>query len=172
MKTIIKPIPNFSGYFISNKGIIMSRKKSGMAQDMGEGYRILSPQLCFGYKTIRLFKEKKYHKRFLHRLVLETFIGKPKKGYQCRHLNGDRLNITLSNLKWGTRKENALDMVKHGKSQRGRNNFNNKLTISEIKAIRKMVNKNMAHKEIAKVFSIAPSTVSCIGTRRIWRWLK
>lgn len=50
----------------------------------------------------------------LHRLVLLAFIGPCPKGQECRHLDGNRQNNRLNNLKWGTRSENAQDRLRHG----------------------------------------------------------
>lgn len=51
--------------------------------------------------------------RFVHRLVLEAFVGPCPPGMQCRHLDGNSLNNRLSNLCWGTPKENLDDAVRH-----------------------------------------------------------
>lgn len=48
-------------------------------------------------------------------LVLETYNRFRKLNKVCRHLNGKSLDNRLTNLKWGTLSENALDRVKHGK---------------------------------------------------------
>ena len=44
----------------------------------------------------------------LHRYIYETFVGEIPAGYLVTHINGDRLNNTLGNLKIVSRKENAL----------------------------------------------------------------
>lgn len=52
--------------------------------------------------------------RMVHILVLETFVGpRPEGMYACRN-NGDALDNRLSNLRWDTPRENALDTVRHG----------------------------------------------------------
>lgn len=50
----------------------------------------------------------------VHRLVLLAFVGEPAAGDEARHLNGNNQDNALSNLAWGSRAENALDMVRHG----------------------------------------------------------
>lgn len=52
-------------------------------------------------------------KKRVHRLVLETFKGPCPPGMTCRHLDRDRTNNRLSNLKWGTSEEQKADMRKH-----------------------------------------------------------
>lgn len=52
--------------------------------------------------------------RFVHLLVIEAFVGPRPLGMQARHLNGDRNDPRLVNLRWGTPSENNLDRVAHG----------------------------------------------------------
>lgn len=50
----------------------------------------------------------------VHRLVIETFQGPPPfDGLVCRHLDGNRQNNNLDNLRWGTPRQNALDTAEH-----------------------------------------------------------
>lgn len=43
----------------------------------------------------------------VHRLVLVAFVGPPAAGQECDHINGDRADARLANLRWVTRSENA-----------------------------------------------------------------
>lgn len=53
--------------------------------------------------------------RRVHRLVLEAFVGVEPSLFG-RHLDGDRSNNALSNLAYGTPRQNSQDMVEHGRS--------------------------------------------------------
>jgi len=56
----------------------------------------------------------------VHKLVAEKFLPqRPTDYHEIRHIDGDRRNNNASNLSWGTRKENAQDREKHGKTSRG-----------------------------------------------------
>ena len=50
----------------------------------------------------------------IHRLVLETFNPIDTK-MDAMHLDNDRTNNRLDNLKWGTRKENLQQMSREGR---------------------------------------------------------
>lgn len=49
----------------------------------------------------------------VHVLVARTWLGDPE-GRQVRHLNGDKRDNRLTNLAYGTNRENVDDMVRHG----------------------------------------------------------
>lgn len=49
-----------------------------------------------------------------HVVVLEAFVGPRPSGHEALHLDANRANASLSNLKWGTRSENQLQRVADG----------------------------------------------------------
>lgn len=51
--------------------------------------------------------------RYIHRLVLEAFVGPCPEGMEARHINGDHQDNRLENLCWGTKEENMKDRVLH-----------------------------------------------------------
>ena len=55
-----------------------------------------------------------FGRRPLHRCILEAWEGFAKSNECVRHLDGDRYNNRLCNLKWGSLSENAKDRTKHG----------------------------------------------------------
>lgn len=54
-----------------------------------------------GYLRARLARKGNQSIFFIHRLVLEAFVGECPEGMKTRHLDGDPANNRLSNLKWG-----------------------------------------------------------------------
>ena len=52
--------------------------------------------------------------RFAHRLVARAFIGPCPPGHEVCHIDGTR-NNHVTNLRYGTRSENTMDKVRHGK---------------------------------------------------------
>ncbi len=56
--------------------------------------------------------------RYIHDLMLTAFVGACPDGMECRHLNDISTDNRRENLCWGTRKENAQDMVRNDKARK------------------------------------------------------
>lgn len=67
-----------------------------------------------GYPRVTLVQDGKQWKRRVHVLVMRAFVGEPPAGMEIRHLDGDPTNPDLSNLAYGTHRENGLDTTRHG----------------------------------------------------------
>jgi hypothetical protein len=59
----------------------------------------------------------RFRHRYLHEMVLTTFMRPARPKEQCRHLNGNSLDNRLENLAWGTPSEDNYDRVRHGTHQ-------------------------------------------------------
>lgn len=130
----ITSIPTYPKYGITSKGDVYSNC-------YGE-WRKLRPYTDnqgYIYFTIRS-EVNKPKKVKLHRLVLMTFDRLPKEGEICRHLDGNRLNNIISNLKWVTYAENTYDAFYVHKTRTGKKNeehWNCRLSNEQIINIRK-----------------------------------
>lgn len=103
----MKPIQDYEGlYSISPVGQVWSHRSSRfLSQSKGEGLYVRVNLCKEGCKTF-----------YVHRLVLETFIGPPPPGKPyALHYDGDPENNHLSNLRWGSPSENTHDKVRHGR---------------------------------------------------------
>lgn len=85
------PIPGFPKYKISNDGRVKSFKPSGE--------KILSPGYKGKYPYVLLSHNGKRKLRTIHSLVAEAFVG-PAQGRKIQFKDGDRGNVTLSNLEY------------------------------------------------------------------------
>lgn len=103
-----RPIAGFDEYFISTNGEIKNIKTNRTLKPLksGSGGK---------YRSVILWKNKvSVGPRYIHRLVLETFVGPAPDGKQCAHLDGNPENNKLINLKWVTPKENTSHKYTHG----------------------------------------------------------
>lgn len=117
---------------------------------------------------IRVVLYPGYHRRLVHHLVLEAFIGPCPPGMECRHLDGNPMNNVLSNLCWGTRLENMVDRDLHGRTQRGDKHYKAKLTADKVQALRAECASGMSHRNAARKYGINRSTVSAAVSRKSW----
>jgi len=85
-------ISNF-GECRNNKGVVL---KQGIKRTSGT---------C--YKTVNLWKDGKYHKKYIHRMMAEVFIDNPNNYEFVNHKDEDGTNNHLSNLEWCTREYNV-----------------------------------------------------------------
>lgn len=126
-----------------------------------------------GYYVVTLYKNNKGSTKYIHRIVLEAFVGPCPEGMECRHLNGEQKHNMLSNLTWGTYCENAQDTVKHGNhfqpDCRGSKHGESKLTEDDIPKIMNFLSKRITQKEIAKQFGVSQVLISRIKLRKSWR---
>lgn len=104
------PIQGFEGmYEIANTGLIRSLDRTAKGRrGVIKGQLITGYKTSFGYRQVILWKNDKKYKRWVHRLVLETFLRPAKSGEQANHINGIKNDNRLKNLEWVTASENAL----------------------------------------------------------------
>jgi hypothetical protein len=111
------PIPGWPGYLATEDGVIISADSNwrgyGVRQLTGDTDRD-------GYLKVRLMRDGRRIRKAVHHLVAITWLHpRPSPAHEVRHLNGDCLNNAATNLAWGTRKENAEDRERHGRTSRG-----------------------------------------------------
>ena len=69
---------------------------------------LLSPNNAGPYPMVRLCRDAKKKNARVHTLVLNAFVGPRPDDMEARHFpDRDRSNNKLSNLRWGTKVENA-----------------------------------------------------------------
>lgn len=70
--------------------------------------KVLKPFDKQGYKRVRMCKDKVVFSTGIHRLVLMSFCSVDgMDGLEVDHIDGDKSNNTLSNLRWVTHEENV-----------------------------------------------------------------
>lgn len=170
-----REIPGFTGYRIGDMGTVQSCRKRGPGLTFHEYWLPIKHAVGkSGYHFVSLVDDSgKSCNRFVHRLVLETFVGPCPEGMQCRHLDADRSNNCLGNLVWGTAVENAADRTRHGlwKNPRGSNHYRATLTDEKVLAIRRGSAEGRSHRVLAVEFGVAASTISGILCGYRWKHL-
>ncbi len=122
---------------------------------------------------ISLCRNGKRYTRFVHTVILSTFMGPRPLDMECCHNDGNNKNNKLSNLRWDTSKSNGEDMVKHGRSTRGIKNSQSKLTEEQVREIRLLLKETELRQwEIANKFNVSRSTINDINNGYNWKYLE
>jgi len=106
------PLKGFEDYHICDDGTVLSTKIAPRYNPEGN-LRLVKPRIHpSGYLYYGLFVGEGESKQRLwrrgHRLVYETFGGKIPNGFEIDHIDGDKHNNDITNLRVVTRSENML----------------------------------------------------------------
>lgn len=107
----------------------------------------------------------------VHRLVAEQFIGKIGEGMEVDHIDGDRTNNKLNNLRIVSHAENIKNAKQRGVFDKGQNAFKGKLKKEQIKEIQSLISNGLDNAGIAKIYGIDKSNISRVRTGA-WQGLK
>jgi hypothetical protein len=172
-REVWKAIPGHKGYEASSLGRIRSidRKVWGRTRHGGHAWRhfqgkILKPQWGGGYLRVRLGKINFIS---VHVLVARTFIG-PSKGKLVLHRDDNKKHNYISNIYYGSYRDNEADKVRNGNSVRGRH-YRSKLTGITVEIVREIRASKMRGAALAKIYKVTPQVISQIRRRASWRWV-
>lgn len=88
----------YSNYLVSSYGRIRHKTKNNL----------LKPSLTCGYYKVRLSKNGLVEDVMVHQLVYKLFYGDYKEGLIIDHIDGNKLNNNINNLRAITQSENVL----------------------------------------------------------------
>lgn len=114
---------------------------------------------------VGLWRNNKILIIYPHKAVLEAFVGPRPKGMEACHNNGDPCDNKATNLRWDTTRNNQLDRIKHGTSNRGEQCAAAKLTEAQVRAIRA---DTRLQREIAAEYGVRENTISRIKSGKRW----
>ena len=144
-------------YEVSDLGNLRSNYKNGKSRN-------LIP--CSNGQKINdyLFHVIDGQKYYLHQLVLEAFVGEKPLGYECDHINRNKHDNSLKNLRYITVAEN--------RSHKGQEHPAAKLNNEKVKMIRMMWDSHkglgITQKKLSELFDVTATAISSVITRRSW----
>ncbi len=169
-----KDVVGLEKYFqVSNLGRVKSkprRYKLFGSIDTLKSESILQPRVVRNYLYVMLeIKSDTFVYRrnmSVHRLVAINFIPNPENKAQVNHIDGNKMNNSVSNLEWNTVSENHIHAFRTG--LRTRPKGNRKYTYKKIEKIRELRLMGYLQKDISKRVKVPLSTVTHIllNTRR------
>lgn len=162
------PICGFPGYHVTPSGQVWSTK--GKDGSVGKRpARVLKGSLSDGYPRVTLCSDGKRKRLFVHRLVAETFLGPCPDGLEVAHLNGDRRDSRLANLRYVTRCENHRHKIDHGTMPMGDSHPNRSISERTARQIGERLREVGSYIQVAEEFGTSPGVVSHIAMGRTWR---
>lgn len=144
MKEQYKPIKDFPGYQVSDRGNV----KNILCQ------KLKVSDNGTGYLYIGLWDRFEQTKCYIHRLVAQEFLPNPLRKTDVHHINHNRKDNKLTNLVWATRAENKQ--------------YSSKLSWPLIQIIREASEAGHTQKNIAHYFKVSRGHVGDIINRVCW----
>lgn len=170
MDEVWKPVNGYEGaYEISNLGRVRSLDRiiprPGQAPERHKG-RVLTPiRKTTGYLRVTLREGNRASQATIHSLVAQAFIGPRPSGADILHLDDDRTNNRLDNLRYGTRSENNIQIMEHGRKI-GRA----KLTLQDVDDIRRRLEQGESGYCISKDYGVHSCTIYRIRDGKTYGW--
>ena len=90
-------VQDYHNYLIYEDGSVYSKKRK----------KFLKPSDVLGYLQINLYKDGKYKYFYVHRLVALHYIPNPHNYPEVDHIDRDRQNNSIDNLRWVTKTMNC-----------------------------------------------------------------
>lgn len=92
-----KPIAGFENYSVNENGEIKNTKSGELKKPSVSGG---------GYLMVCLYKDSRYRRDYVHRIVAEAFLENPNGYSEINHKDENKSNNKVSNLEWCTRTYN------------------------------------------------------------------
>lgn len=165
------PVIRCPGLDVSRDGRVRSWRVRGSKTKMLQTPRQLKQRKKGAYLVVGTHTSGKYTTWFVHRLVLEAFVGPCPDGMEARHINGDPENNDLSNLAWATKLENESDKETHRTSHIGSRGMRRKLTEENVLEIRRAIIAGDSFASLGRRFNVTWQSVQAIARRKSWAWL-
>lgn len=147
----MKAIPSHPGYFITESGEVYS--------DRAWPRRKLKAWIASnGYPRLTLMRDGKIITRSVHSLVAEAYLG-PRGDQVVRHLDGNPQNCHLSNLAYGSHKDNEADKALHGHRIFGSHVHGARLTDDQVLFLRAEFLRGVGLRELTESIGMDYSAV-------------
>lgn len=169
-----RAVVGFEGYEVSNLGRLRS-----FLPPNGRGPFVVIPKLLKpglsckkGSSNFRvtLRKGKKKYYPSVHSMVLEAFVGPRPDGMEgCHFPDPDVSNNKVTNLMWGTSKQNQEHRRVHGSLPEGESHVSSKLNKEKVLNIRIHLFAGMSSVRLAREHGVTKSTILALKWNKTWK---
>lgn len=161
-------INSYPGYRFGEDGSVWTRRRTHGFSDTWR--QMNTTPSTGGYHKVQLVRsDGKQCNLYVHRVILEAFVGECPDDCECCHQNGVRDDNRIKNLAWGTRKTNHRQRLDHGNGLHGSTNGMALLDEKSVTAIREIYRRGSANKSrLAKWFGVSASSVGRVINRDTW----
>jgi hypothetical protein len=130
--------------------------------------RFNKPSLSRGYLRVSLWSENVGKVHLIHRLVMAAFCG--PSDLSVDHINGDKTDNRLSNLRYCTLAENTLYQHQAGRIRfvRGIENGKSKMNDDIVRQARALLASGMSSQKVADHFGFSKGTIQAMKRGRTW----
>jgi hypothetical protein len=155
-----KEISGFPGYLIDSDGSVWSTR-DGTGRLGATPKRLSLYRRPYGarYTVVCMRAETcgRVSQRYVHRLVLEAFVGPCPPGQEALHGPRGTADNSLANLRWGTHVENNADKLRDG-------TYGRKLRAEDVREAFRLRETGLGSRAVAARLGVGRSTV-----QRIWK---
>lgn len=170
-----RDVPGYTGYRVGDDGTVWTCWEQ-VSNPTGRRGRVfilsniwhplaLTPNKTTGRIHVRLARRT----LLVHRLVLEAFVGPCPEGLECCHEDGDPMNNTVGNLRWGTRESNYADSVRHGTRPLGERHALAKLTDDIVRKARLDHAGGTSLGRLSREHGVSLQSMSAAVRRKTWK---
>lgn len=152
-----KPVVGHKHYLISSLGNCISIERSTFDKNGNIHHcrerKLIPHNNGNGYMAYNIDGKHKY----IHRLIAEAFLPNPQNKKEVDHIDGNRANNILSNIRWATRTENLRNENTHPNMRKGQKGCSVVMLDSYGNYIRRFEYISQA----AEYLNVAPSSIKC-----------
>jgi hypothetical protein len=148
----------FPGYHVSNRGKVRGKRGNVLNPSIGKR----------GYFIVCLSVDGKRYTKMVHQLVLKTFRPEQPPDTTVDHINRNRTDNRIENLRWASKQQ----QIDNSEMPKGSKHPMSKLTENDIPKIRQLLSMGITQTRIAEQFGVAQHTVSRIKNKKEWTHVK
>ena len=166
-----RDISGWPGYRVGSDGTVWScHIKGSHGRKDFDSWRLMTfTHNSYGHRRVILQKNGVRRDATIGRLVLEAFIGFCPNGMEMCHGDGKPANDSLDNLRWGTKKENAADCIRHGNRPWGETHGRHKLSAQQVQDIRKRASNGEKYRPLGREYNVSATVIKQICIGKLWK---